>query len=84
MRNVKRYPSPLQIGFLLSVPRLPSMVEKEDFEIAGLDFMVCAKVDRHMDIWMCVCVCVCECIFCTNMNAYFHACLCVFVCVVSV
>lgn len=31
----------LQIGFLLSVPRLPSMVEKEDFEIEGLDFMVC-------------------------------------------
>ncbi|XP_029927976.1 mutS protein homolog 5 [Myripristis murdjan] len=28
------------IGFLLSVPRLPSMVEKEDFEINGLDFMV--------------------------------------------
>lgn len=31
----------LQIGFLLSLPRLPSMVEKEDFEIEGLDFMVC-------------------------------------------
>lgn len=31
----------LQIGFLLSVPRLPSMVEKEDFELEGLDFMVC-------------------------------------------
>ncbi|XP_051263062.1 mutS protein homolog 5, partial [Dicentrarchus labrax] len=29
------------IGFLLSVPRLPSMLEKEDFEIEGLDFMVC-------------------------------------------
>ncbi|XP_059194405.1 mutS protein homolog 5 isoform X3 [Centropristis striata] len=28
------------IGFLLSVPRLPSMVEKEDFVIEGLDFMV--------------------------------------------
>ncbi|KAF3839772.1 hypothetical protein F7725_018489 [Dissostichus mawsoni] len=28
------------IGFLLSVPRLPSMAEKEDFEIEGLDFMV--------------------------------------------
>ncbi|XP_037532892.1 mutS protein homolog 5 [Nematolebias whitei] len=27
------------IGFLLSVPRLPSMVEKEDFEMAGLEFM---------------------------------------------
>lgn len=31
----------LQIGFLLSVPRLPSMVQKEDFEMEGLDFMVC-------------------------------------------
>lgn len=31
----------LQIGFLLSLPRLPSMVEKEDFEMEGLDFMVC-------------------------------------------
>lgn len=31
----------LQIGFLLSLPRLPSMIEKEDFEIQGLDFMVC-------------------------------------------
>lgn len=30
-----------QIGFLLSVPRLPSMVEREDFEMEGLDFMVC-------------------------------------------
>lgn len=30
-----------QIGFLLSLPRLPNMVEKEDFEIQGLDFMVC-------------------------------------------
>lgn len=30
-----------QIGFLLSVPRLPSMVEREDFEIEGLEFMVC-------------------------------------------
>lgn len=37
------YQSPIlsQIGFLLSLPRLPSMVEKEDFEIEGLDFMVC-------------------------------------------
>lgn len=34
----------LQIGFLLSVPRLPSMAEKEDFEIEGLDFMVCFLV----------------------------------------
>lgn len=31
----------LQIGFLLSVPRLPSMVEKEDFEMEGLEFIVC-------------------------------------------
>ena len=62
MRNVKRYPSPLQIGFLLSVPRLPSMVEKEDFEIAGLDFMVCAKVDGYLVICMCVRVCVCVCV----------------------
>lgn len=30
----------LQIGFLLSVPRLPTMVEKEDFELEGLEFMV--------------------------------------------
>lgn len=29
-----------QIGFLLSIPRLPSMVEASDFEIEGLDFMV--------------------------------------------
>jgi hypothetical protein len=34
------YLSLSQIGFLLSVPRLTSMVEKEDFEIEGLDFMV--------------------------------------------
>ncbi|EFB18159.1 hypothetical protein PANDA_020400, partial [Ailuropoda melanoleuca] len=27
------------IGFLLSIPRLPSMVEASDFEIEGLDFM---------------------------------------------
>uniref|UniRef100_A0A3P9B923 MutS homolog 5 n=1 Tax=Maylandia zebra TaxID=106582 RepID=A0A3P9B923_9CICH len=27
------------IGFLLSVPRLPSMVEKKDFEMEGLDFL---------------------------------------------
>lgn len=32
----------LQIGFLLSVPRLPGMVEKENFEIEGLDFIVSA------------------------------------------
>lgn len=29
-----------QIGFLLSIPRLPFMVEASDFEIEGLDFMV--------------------------------------------
>lgn len=29
-----------QIGFLLSIPRLPFMVETSDFEIEGLDFMV--------------------------------------------
>lgn len=29
-----------QIGFLLSIPRLPFMVEASDFEIDGLDFMV--------------------------------------------
>ncbi|XP_073666653.1 mutS protein homolog 5 isoform X18 [Tursiops truncatus] len=28
------------IGFLLCIPRLPSMVETSDFEIEGLDFMV--------------------------------------------
>lgn len=32
----------VQIGFLLSVPRLPSMVEKKDFEMEGLDFLVCS------------------------------------------
>uniref|UniRef100_A0A8C5FG24 DNA mismatch repair proteins mutS family domain-containing protein n=1 Tax=Gadus morhua TaxID=8049 RepID=A0A8C5FG24_GADMO len=35
------------IGFLLSVPRLPSMVEKEDFEIAGLDFMFLSEERLH-------------------------------------
>lgn len=29
-----------QIGFLLSIPRLPFMVATSDFEIEGLDFMV--------------------------------------------
>lgn len=29
-----------QIGFLLSIPRLPFMVEASDFEVEGLDFMV--------------------------------------------
>ncbi|XP_060164555.1 mutS protein homolog 5 isoform X20 [Globicephala melas] len=31
------------IGFLLCIPRLPSMVETSDFEIEGLDFMQVAK-----------------------------------------
>ncbi|CAL8360695.1 unnamed protein product [Arctogadus glacialis] len=35
------------IGFLLSVPRLPSMVEKEDFEIPGLDFMFLSEERLH-------------------------------------
>uniref|UniRef100_A0A6Q2WVF7 MutS protein homolog 5 n=1 Tax=Esox lucius TaxID=8010 RepID=A0A6Q2WVF7_ESOLU len=35
------------IGFLLSVPRLPSMVEKEDFEIEGLDFMFLSGERLH-------------------------------------
>ena len=38
------------------------MVEKEDFEITGLDFMVCAKVDGYLVICMCVRVCVCVCV----------------------
>ncbi|XP_059194403.1 mutS protein homolog 5 isoform X1 [Centropristis striata] len=35
------------IGFLLSVPRLPSMVEKEDFVIEGLDFMFLSEDRLH-------------------------------------
>uniref|UniRef100_A0A8C8GTR4 MutS protein homolog 5 n=1 Tax=Oncorhynchus tshawytscha TaxID=74940 RepID=A0A8C8GTR4_ONCTS len=35
------------IGFLLSVPRLTSMVEKEDFEIEGLDFMFLSEERLH-------------------------------------
>ncbi|KAJ8004927.1 hypothetical protein DPEC_G00141370 [Dallia pectoralis] len=35
------------IGFLLSFPRLPSMVEKEDFEIEGLDFMFLSEERLH-------------------------------------
>ncbi|XP_029694051.1 mutS protein homolog 5 isoform X1 [Takifugu rubripes] len=35
------------IGFLLSLPRLPSMVEKEDFEIQGLDFMFLSEDRLH-------------------------------------
>ncbi|KAE8288785.1 MutS protein-like protein 5 [Larimichthys crocea] len=35
------------IGFLLSVPRLPSMLQKEDFEIEGLDFMFLSEDRLH-------------------------------------
>ncbi|KAM6909664.1 mutS protein homolog 5 [Xenentodon cancila] len=35
------------IGFLLSVPRLPIMVEKEDFEMEGLDFMFLSEDRLH-------------------------------------
>ncbi|KAM4600374.1 mutS protein homolog 5 [Polymixia lowei] len=35
------------IGFLLSVPRLASMVEKEDFEMEGLDFMFLSEERLH-------------------------------------
>ncbi|XP_072317396.1 mutS protein homolog 5 [Eucyclogobius newberryi] len=35
------------IGFLLSVPRLPSMIEKEDFEVDGLDFMFLSEDRLH-------------------------------------
>uniref|UniRef100_A0A3P8RUS4 MutS protein homolog 5 n=1 Tax=Amphiprion percula TaxID=161767 RepID=A0A3P8RUS4_AMPPE len=35
------------IGFLLSLPRLPSMLEKEDFEIEGLDFMFLSEDRLH-------------------------------------
>ncbi|XP_061918815.1 mutS protein homolog 5 isoform X2 [Entelurus aequoreus] len=35
------------IGFLLSIPRLPSMVEKEDFELQGLDFMFLSEDRLH-------------------------------------
>uniref|UniRef100_A0A3Q2ZP83 MutS protein homolog 5 n=1 Tax=Kryptolebias marmoratus TaxID=37003 RepID=A0A3Q2ZP83_KRYMA len=35
------------IGFLLSVPRLPSMVEKEDFEMEGLEFMFLSEDRLH-------------------------------------
>uniref|UniRef100_A0AAY5ENW0 MutS protein homolog 5 n=1 Tax=Electrophorus electricus TaxID=8005 RepID=A0AAY5ENW0_ELEEL len=35
------------IGFLLSVPRLPSMVEKETFEIEGLDFIFVSEDRLH-------------------------------------
>ncbi|XP_021164522.2 mutS protein homolog 5 [Fundulus heteroclitus] len=35
------------IGFLLTVPRLPSMVEKEDFEMEGLEFMFLSEDRLH-------------------------------------
>ncbi|XP_020565856.1 mutS protein homolog 5 isoform X2 [Oryzias latipes] len=35
------------IGFLLSLPRLPSMVEKEDFEMEGLEFMFLSEDRLH-------------------------------------
>ncbi|XP_076592847.1 mutS protein homolog 5 [Chaetodon auriga] len=35
------------IGFLLRIPRLPSMVDREDFEIEGLDFMFLSEDHLH-------------------------------------
>nr|XP_020646346.1 mutS protein homolog 5 [Pogona vitticeps]XP_020646347.1 mutS protein homolog 5 [Pogona vitticeps]XP_020646348.1 mutS protein homolog 5 [Pogona vitticeps] len=35
------------IGFLLSIPRLPTMVDKNDFEIEGLDFMFLSEEKLH-------------------------------------
>lgn len=35
------------IGFLLSLPRLPTMVGKTDFEIEGLDFMFLSEEKLH-------------------------------------
>ncbi|XP_067220517.1 mutS protein homolog 5 [Chanodichthys erythropterus] len=35
------------IGFLLSLPRLPSMLDKESFEIEGLDFIFLSKDRLH-------------------------------------
>nr|XP_055186488.1 mutS protein homolog 5 [Nyctereutes procyonoides] len=35
------------IGFLLSIPRLPSMAEASDFEIEGLDFMFLSEGKLH-------------------------------------
>ncbi|XP_074092789.1 mutS protein homolog 5 isoform X3 [Macrotis lagotis] len=35
------------IGFLLSIPRLPFMVEPSDFEIVGLDFMFLSEEKLH-------------------------------------
>lgn len=48
--HISNYNSFRQIGFLLSLPRLPSMVEKEDFEIQGLDFMVCDKSSYSFNV----------------------------------
>ncbi|XP_077432327.1 mutS protein homolog 5 isoform X3 [Vanacampus margaritifer] len=54
-RNVAEYAdilrlihvSPFQIGFLLSIPRLPNMVEKDDFELQGLEFMFLSEDRLH-------------------------------------
>ncbi|XP_056329836.1 mutS protein homolog 5 [Danio aesculapii] len=35
------------IGFLLTVPRLPTMLDKQSFEIAGLDFIFLSKDQLH-------------------------------------
>lgn len=35
------------IGFLLSIPQLPTMVDKSDFEIEGLDFMFLSEDKLH-------------------------------------
>ncbi|XP_032503598.1 mutS protein homolog 5 isoform X8 [Phocoena sinus] len=35
------------IGFLLCIPRLPSMVETSDFEVEGLDFMFLSEEKLH-------------------------------------
>ncbi|XP_077432326.1 mutS protein homolog 5 isoform X2 [Vanacampus margaritifer] len=35
------------IGFLLSIPRLPNMVEKDDFELQGLEFMFLSEDRLH-------------------------------------
>ncbi|KTF88416.1 hypothetical protein cypCar_00020738 [Cyprinus carpio] len=35
------------IGFLLSVPRLPNMLDKQSFEIEGLDFIFLSKDQLH-------------------------------------
>ncbi|XP_056673878.1 mutS protein homolog 5 isoform X4 [Monodelphis domestica] len=35
------------IGFLLSIPRLPTMIDPSDFEIVGLDFMFLSEEKLH-------------------------------------